>query len=112
MGFYLQTIASPDRRLLYHFVQLEGNRTDCAKFLASITVASFIPTTPHRVSQTVQPTPLDLHCREDLLAIGEALVMTERAVVTVLQHDSTQHRYQFKIEVGMSMAVAPEVSQG
>jgi len=76
--FYLQTITSPDRRLLYNFVQLEGTKGDCAKYWASITVCSFSPFTASQVCQTVRPTQLDLHCRDDLQSIGEALLMTEK----------------------------------
>lgn len=100
--FYLQTISSPDKRLLYHFIQLEGTKKDCTNYWATISVGSFNPNTPYHVCQTIQPTPLDLHCRDDLFSIGEALVMTERAVVTILQYDSTHNRYQFKIEVNIS----------
>ena len=77
-NFYLQTIASQDRRLLYHFVQLEGNKEDCVKFWVKITVSSVGSFTPSHASQTVRPAPLDQHCRDDLLAIGFTLVMTER----------------------------------
>ena len=77
-NFYLQTIASQDRRLLYHFVQLEGNKEDCVKFWVKITVSSVGSFTPSHASQTVRPAPLDQHCRDDLQAIGFTLVMTER----------------------------------
>ena len=77
-NFYLQTIASQDRRLLYHFVQLEGNKEDCTKFWVKITVSSVGSFTPSHASQTVRPAPLDQHCRDDLQAIGFTLVMTER----------------------------------
>ena len=77
-NFYLQTIASQDRRLLYHFVQLEGNREDCNKFWVKLTVSSVGRFTPSHASQTVRPAPLDQHCRDDLQAIGYTLVMTER----------------------------------
>ena len=77
-NFYLQTIASQDRRLLYHFVQLEGNKEDCSKFWVKITVSSVGSFTPSHASQTVRPAPLDQHCRDDLQAIGFTLVMTER----------------------------------
>jgi len=97
--FYLQTITSPDRRFLYNFVQLEGTKEDCNKYWASITVASFNPYTASQVCQTVRPTPLDLHCRDDLQSIGEAIVMTEKVVVSVLQYDTLMSRYQFKVEV-------------
>lgn len=97
--FYLQTITSPDKRFLYNFVQLEGTKEDCAKYWASITVASFNPYTASQVCQTVRPNPLDLHCRDDLQSIGEAIVMTEKVVVSVLQYDTVQARYQFKVKV-------------
>jgi len=97
--FYLQTITSPDRRFLYNFVQLEGTKEDCNKYWASITVASFNPYTASQVCQTVRPTPLDLHCRDDLQSIGEAIVMTEKVVVSVLQYDTVLARYQFKVKV-------------
>jgi len=97
--FYLQTITSPDRRFLYSFVQLEGTKDDCSKYWANITVASFNPYTASQVCQTVRPTPLDLHCRDDLQSIGEAIVMTEKVVVSVLQYDTVQARYQFKVKV-------------
>eukprot|EP00092_Neocalanus_flemingeri_P015927 GFUD01017244.1.p1 GENE.GFUD01017244.1~~GFUD01017244.1.p1 ORF type:complete len:1121 (-),score=378.11 GFUD01017244.1:210-3572(-) len=99
--FYLQTITSPDRRLLYNFVQMEGTKESCAKYWASITVASFNPYTASQVCQTVRPTPLDLHCRDDLQSIGEALLMTEKVVVSVLQYDTVMARYQFKVKVKM-----------
>ena len=31
-------------------------------------------------------------CREDLLSIGEAVVMTERSVISVLQYDAERRR--------------------
>ena len=36
--FYLQTIVSPDRRYLYHFVQMEGSKADCSQFSVKISV--------------------------------------------------------------------------
>jgi len=99
--FYLQTITTPDRRFLYHFIQLEGTKGDCEKYWASITVASFNPFTASQVCQTVRPTPLDLHCRDDLQSIGEAIVMTERVVLGMLQYDESMARYQFKLKVKM-----------
>ena len=59
-------------------MQLEGTKEDCNKYWASITVASFNPYTASQVCQTVRPTPLDLHYRDDLQSIGEAIVMTEK----------------------------------
>jgi len=97
--FYLQTIRSPDRRFLYSFVQLEGTKEDCNNYWANITVASFNPYTASQVCQTVRPTPLDLHCRDDLQSIGEAIVMTEKVVVSVSQYDTVLARYQFKVNV-------------
>merc|ERR1719369_2471954 len=82
-----------------NFVQLEGTKSDCSKYWASITVASFNPYTASQVCQTARPTPLDLHCRDDLQSIGEAIVMTEKVVVSVLQYDTLMSRYQFKVEV-------------
>jgi len=99
--FYLQTISSPDRRFLYNFIQLEGTKSDCSKYWASITVASFNPYTASQVCQTVRPTPLDLHCRDDLQSIGEAILMTEKVVVSILQFDTVMSRYQFKVKVKM-----------
>ena len=66
------------QRFLYNFLQLEGTKEDCNKYWASITVASFNPYTASQVCQTVRPTPLDLHHRDNLQSIGEAIVMTEK----------------------------------
>jgi len=97
--FYLQTIASPDSRHLYTFLQAECNREECDRFWATITVSSFNPYTVSQVKQTIRPTPLDLHCKDDLLGIGEAVVLTERTVLSVLQYHSDEKRYEFKVEV-------------
>lgn len=97
--FYLQTIASRDARHLYSFVQAEGTREECAKYWVTITIASFNPGHSAQVCQTLRPTPLDLHCYDDLLSIGDAVVLTERAVISMLTYDEERKRYQFKVEV-------------
>ena len=77
--FYLQTIACPDRRLLYHFVQVEGGEEDSRRFWAKISVASVDRLIKKgHATMTMRPTILDHHCRSNLLDIGNALVMTER----------------------------------
>jgi len=97
--FYLQTIASRDARHLYSFVQAEGTREECAKYWVTITIASFNPGHSAQVCQTLRPTPLDLHCYDDLLSIGDAVVLTERTVISMLTYDEERKRYQFKVEV-------------
>jgi len=97
--FYLQTIASRDARHLYSFVQAEGTRAECAKYWVTITIASFNPGHSAQVCQTLRPTPLDLHCYDDLLSIGDAVVLTERTVISMLTYDEERKRYQFKVEV-------------
>ena len=78
-NFYLQTLPSPDRRLLYHFVQVEGGEEDTMRFWVKISVSS-----PERLSKkghatmTMRPTILDHHCSQDFQAGDNALVMTER----------------------------------
>ena len=96
---YLQNIASRDARHLYTFVQAEATREECDRLSATISVASLNPYAVSGVRQTVRPTPLDLHCWDDLPAIGEAVVLTERAVISVLTYDGERKRYQFKVEV-------------
>ena len=76
--FYLQTIASPDRRFLYNFIQIEGSKTDCQKFWATVSVKPCDNFTSCHASATLQPITLDQHCRDDLQAIGVALVTPER----------------------------------
>merc|ERR1719397_2336223 len=74
--FYLQTIASPDRSLVYHFLQLEGSKEDCQSFWVKISVSGLERFTPchsnqimrpvssGQASQTMRPVPIDLHCRD------------------------------------------------
>ena len=90
--FYLQTIASRDARHLYSFVQAEGTRAECAKYWVTITIASFNPGHSAQVCQTLRPTPLDLHCYDDLLSIGDAVVLTERTVISMLTYDEERKR--------------------
>jgi hypothetical protein len=98
--FYLQTIASQDARLFYIFVQTE-TQEECERLWTTITVASFNPDTVNQVRQTIRPTSLDLHCRDDLRRIGEVVVLTERSLLSLVQHDPGKGRFQFKIEVEM-----------
>ena len=78
-NFYLQTIASPDRRLLYHFVQVEGGEEDTRRFWVKISVSSLDRSTQAgHATMTMRPTLLDPHSKSNLQAIGDALVMTER----------------------------------
>ena len=100
-NFYLQTIASQDRRLLYHFVQMEGNREDCNRFWVKLTVSSVGSFTPSHASQTVRPAPLDQHCRDDLQAIGYTLVMTERSIININKWDPSRGQHIFQVEVEM-----------
>ena len=79
-NFYLQTIASLDRRFLYHFVQIEGSKSDCSKYWVKISVIPCNNFTSALASTTVRPITLDQHCRDDLQAIGLALVTPERSV--------------------------------
>ena len=74
--FYLQTIASQCRRFLYNFVQLEGSRAECGEWWARVRVASWAPGLASQVCQTVRPSSLDQHCRDDLESIGEKIVVT------------------------------------
>ena len=78
-NFYLQTIASPDRRLLYHFVQVEGAEEDSRRFWVKISVNSLDRSTQAgHATMTMRPTILDGYRKSNLQAIGNALVMTER----------------------------------
>ena len=99
--FYLQTIVSPDRKFIYNFVQMEGTASDCAKFLVFIKVSSSNPVIPRGAFQTLRPITLDLHCKDDLHAIGDTLIMTERMVVGLLQYDLDKANYYLKMEVKM-----------
>ena len=78
-SFYLQTIASPDRRLLYHFVQVEGVEEDTKRFWVKISVSSLERLTQKgHATMTMRPTILDHHCSQNFQASDNALVMTER----------------------------------
>ena len=78
-SFYLQTIASPDRRLLYHFVQVEGMEEDTRRFWVKISVSSLERSSQKgQATMTMRPTILDHHCTANFQAIDNALVMTER----------------------------------
>ena len=78
-NFYLQTIASPDRRLLYHFVQMEGGEEDTLRFWVKISVSSLDKKIQRgQATMTMRPTTLDNHSSLDVQAISNSLVMTER----------------------------------
>jgi len=100
--FYLQTIASPDRRFLYNFIQIEGSKTDCQKFWATVSVKPCDNFTSCHASATLQPITLDQHCRDDLQAIGVALVTPERLMGSIMQYDDSKSQFQFQVEVKMS----------
>ena len=77
-AFYLQTIVSQDKRFLYHFVQMEGSKADCSRFEVRISVMGCSAFTSARASSTTWPSTLDQHCREDLIAIGNAAITQEK----------------------------------
>ena len=77
--FYLQTIASSDGRLLYHFVQVEGVAEDTKRFWVKISVSSLERSTQKgHATMTMRPTFLDHHGSQNFQASDTALVMTER----------------------------------
>ena len=80
-NFYLQTIASPDRRLLYHFVQVEGREEDTLRFWVKISVSS-LDKKVHKgqATMTMRPSILDHHTslNDQAIIISNSLVMTER----------------------------------
>ena len=44
------------------------------------------------------PMPLDLHCWDNMPAIIKAVVLTERAFISVPTYEGERKRYQFKVE--------------
>ena len=75
-NFYLQTIASHDRRLLYNFVQVEGGQEDSERFWVKISVNSLDRSVQKgHATMTMRPTILNHLSSSDL---RNALVMTDR----------------------------------
>ena len=81
--FFVQSIASPDKTLLYNFVQIEGNKTDCNKYSVKITLKPCDESKLNNVSVTMRPNTLDQHCEDDLQNIDGVLVTTKRYIQIV-----------------------------
>ena len=77
-NFYLQTIVNPERRFMYNFIQMEGSKEDCSKYLVKVSMSSCDPDNPLDSSSTIRPVTLDQHCRDDLMTIEQAMATTER----------------------------------
>lgn len=101
--FFVQTIASPDKTLLYNFVQIEGNKTDCNKYSVKITLKPGDESKLNNISVTMRPNTLDQHCEDDLQNIDEVLVTTKRMMDKMIQYDENSGSRCFKMELDISL---------
>jgi len=98
--FYLQSIASDDAKLLYNFVQMEGDRAQCCGYKANISLISDEQGC-EPMKHSVQITPLDLHCKDNFGQIGFMMICTNMVLEEYISDSGPGDLPCFKLHIKM-----------